>query len=235
MKKSLIFITCVWVLVNANINVKVYAAPIEQPITGITTVLDKVNEQDIKKLLDIKYEYTTDRINLRQESSVNSDIVTKIDKREKVQTISSSNGWSRVKYKDHEGYVKSEYLRDTELPSLEFTDDEIELMAKILWLEARGEKDDSGLAAVIICIVNRVKSEAFPDTIYEVLSQKNAFATWKLLDTANPTEREMEITLEVVKNQWKKLLTDDTVYFSTEPINKNVTAHIGNHWFCAED
>ena len=49
------------------------------------------------------------------------------------------------------------------------------MLAKILWLEARGESD-RGEAAVVIVIVNRILSESFSDTMYEVLSDKNQFS-----------------------------------------------------------
>ena len=191
-----------------------------------------------EKTNDTIYMWTnTDKVNLRSEASTNSDIIQTINKRTKVkvQKITSSDKWMKVEYKEETGYIYSKYLRDTELPSLEFTDEEIDLLAKILWLEARGEKDDSGLAAIIFVITNRINSVEFPDNLYDVLSEKNAFSSWKLLDTAHPDNREYEIIDETMHGEYKGLLTDDTVYFSTSPRNDNITAHIGAHYFCRED
>ena len=133
------------------------------------------------------------------------------------------------------GYIYSEYLRDTEAPSLDFTDEEIDLLAKIVWLESRGESD-LGSACVIRVIINRILSLEFSDTMQQVLSDTNEFSSWKLIDTAKPTEREYEIIDETLRNnEYKKLLTDDTVYFSTSPRNKNIVAKVGNHYFCSYD
>ena len=203
----------------------------EEPITGVTMSLSSISDKDIEKLTS-DYMWTTDRVNLRSEASTNSDKILTLDKRTKIQMISSSNKWTKVKYEDYEGYIYSTYLRDTELPSLDFSDEEIDLLAKILWLEARGEKDDTGLAAVVIVVLNRITSVEFDDTLREVLSKKGEFSSWKLLDTAQPTEREYEIIDETLNGLWDGILTEDHVYFSTKARNNNGTIKIGNHFFC---
>jgi spore germination cell wall hydrolase CwlJ-like protein len=230
MKNRLLWTLCITILVLSYTNVKVYAAQIEQPVAGITTVLDKVNQLEIDMN---KYMWTKDTVNMRKEASTNSDIITKIDKRAKVPTISSSDGWTKIKYDESFGFVKTEYLRDTELPSLDFTDEEIELIAKIVWLESRGESD-LGESCVVSVIINRVISKDFSDNVTEVLSDRNEFSTWKLLDTAKPTEREYEIVKETLNGEWNKL-DEDYIYFSTSPRNNNGTVKIGNHFFCKED
>lgn len=237
MKRLLILLTTCITLLAIGYNSKtVYAAPIEEGVAGITTSLYKVDTTDIEKQLTIKYKYTTERVNLRTEASTNSDILITIDKREKVivEEQKTSSKWIKVRYKNYKGYIYSKYLRDTELPTLEFTDEEIDLIAKIVWLESRSESD-AGEAAVCIVIINRLMSDRFPDTIYKVLSDENQFSTWKLLDKAKPTEREREILNETIHGEWDGLLTEDTVYFSTEPRNKNIVAKIDNHYFCSYD
>jgi hypothetical protein len=132
------------------------------------------------------------------------------------------------------GYVYSKYLRNTELPSLNFTDEEIDLIAKIVWLESRNQSD-SGEAAVVLVIRNRILSTAFSDTVYEVLSDTNQFTTWKLIDKASPEEREYEIIEECLLGEWDYLLDEDYFYFSTSPRNDNGTIKIGDHFFCQYD
>ena len=114
MKKMLIITACITILILCYTNEIVYAA--EEGVAGISTVLDKIDTNSIKQYIDIIYKYTTDRVNLRSEASTKSSIITTLDKRVKVHLISSSNGWSKVKYDTYEGYIYSKYLRDTELP-----------------------------------------------------------------------------------------------------------------------
>jgi N-acetylmuramoyl-L-alanine amidase len=240
MKKRLIIPTlCIAVLVLSYTNVKAYASQIEQPVAGITTVLDKVNQLEI----DInEYKWTTDRINMRKEASTGSDIITTLEERVKVKILkkTSSDKWTQVEYGKYKGFVSSEYLTDTELFTskdnrwgIELTNDEIDLLAKIIWVEARGESD-RGKWAATETILNRMYSIAYPDTLYEVLSQDGQFSSWNLRNTATPEEDIYECIEEVLRNDTNEL-TMDYIYFSTSPRNNNGTIKIGNHFFCEEE
>jgi len=115
---------------------------------------------------------------------------------------------------------------------IKLTDEEIELLAKILWVEARGESEE-GQKAVVEVIFNRMVSEDFPNTLYDVLSQKNPtqFASWKLRDTAEPTEKEYN-SIYAVLNGETSVVRDDTVYFATKKLTRNLDLQIGGHYFC---
>ena len=115
---------------------------------------------------------------------------------------------------------------------IQLTDDEIELLAKILWVEARGESV-RGQEAVVEVIFNRIVSEKFPNTLYEVLSEKNPvqFASWKLRDTAKPTEKEYASIHSVLDGK-TNILREDTVYFATKKLTRNLDMQIGGHYFC---
>lgn len=115
---------------------------------------------------------------------------------------------------------------------IQLTEEEIELLAKILWVEARGESE-AGQEAVVEVIFNRMVSEDFPDTLYDVLSQKNPtqFASWKLRDTAEPTEKEYASIYAVLTGK-TSIVKSDTVYFATKKLTRNVDLKIGGHYFC---
>lgn len=114
--------------------------------------------------------------------------------------------------------------------NISLTDKEIDLLAKIVWLESRGEPN-TGSQAVVEVVLNRMKHWDFKGSLYEVLSRKDAFATWKLLDTAKPTKREYKNILKVLDGE-SNILDKNTVYFSTSPRNQDITIHFGNHYFC---
>ena len=115
---------------------------------------------------------------------------------------------------------------------VELTEEEIDLLAKILWVEARGESV-KGQEAVVEVILNRMVSEKFPNTLYEVLSQKKPvqFASWKLRDTAKPTEKEYASIHSVLDGK-TNILREDTVYFATKKLTRNLDMQIGGHYFC---
>lgn len=59
--------------------------------------------------------------------------------------------------------------------TLYITEDDLNLMAKIVHAESKGEPQQ-GKIAVASVILNRVTDPKFPDTIREVIMQKNAFS-----------------------------------------------------------
>lgn len=115
---------------------------------------------------------------------------------------------------------------------IELNEEEIDLLAKIVYLEARGECVE-GQEAVVEVVFNRMASDLYPDTLYEVLSQTNPvqFTSWKNRDKAEPTEKEYQ-SIDNVLNGNTNLLRDDTLYFSTFMMTSNLDVQIENHYFC---
>lgn len=112
------------------------------------------------------------------------------------------------------------------------TEEEINLLAGIVWLEANGEPVE-GQQAVVEVVFNRMKSELYPDTLYEVLSQKNPvqFCSWKNIGIAKPTEKEYNSIRQVLSGN-SHILRSDTLYFSTSPLTSHTDVRIGGHSFC---
>lgn len=191
-------------------------------------------KQETKKEKPI-YNWTTEyKVNLRTKDEINSKIISSLDKRSKVEVISKNDDWTKIKFNDKTGYICSKYLRDTELPKIDFTPENIDLLAKILYWESRGESDEGNIC-VLIVIENRVMSKEFPDDLFHVLSQKDQFSSWGLLSTAKPSEKQYELIEEWINGSWDGLLDNEYVYFSTSPRNNNGTIKIGNHFFCKQD
>lgn len=116
--------------------------------------------------------------------------------------------------------------------NLSLTDEEKDLVARIVWLEARGESQE-GQEAVVEVIFNRIASDKFPNTVYEVLSQGNPtqFCTWSSRNTAQPTDKEYQSICEVLNGN-TNILRNDTVYFSRGALTPNLDKQIGAHSFC---
>lgn len=53
---------------------------------------------------------------------------------------------------------------------------EVEMLARLIWGEARGIPSDMHKAAVVWCVLNRVDAEGWPDTVAEVVTQPYQFA-----------------------------------------------------------
>ena len=110
--------------------------------------------------------------------------------------------------------------------------DETELLARIVWLESQGEPV-KGQQAVVEVVFNRMRSDVYPDTLYEVLSQKNPvqFCSFKNRDRAKPTQKEYDSIQQVLDGK-TRILRDDTMYFSTFPLTEHAEVKIGGHYFC---
>lgn len=110
------------------------------------------------------------------------------------------------------------------------TDKEIDLLAKVLQLEA-GNQSVTGQRAVVEVIFNRVCHEEFPDTVEEVLLQKGQFSTIKLLHRSEPTETQYAV-ISAVLEEVSPILPEDVVFFATSKANGTFYERIGNHYFC---
>ncbi len=112
------------------------------------------------------------------------------------------------------------------------TEDEIDLLARIVWLESQGEPV-TGQQAVVEVVFNRMCSGVYPATLYEVLSQENPvqFCSWKNRDRAQPTQKEYDSIYSVLNGE-TSILRNDTMYFSTFPLTEHVEVKIGGHYFC---
>lgn len=53
---------------------------------------------------------------------------------------------------------------------------DVEMLARLIWGEARGVASDTEKAAVVWCVLNRVDAERWPDTIAEVITQPYQFS-----------------------------------------------------------
>lgn len=87
-----------------------------------------------------------------------------------------------------------------ETPKYEIDRSDVEMLARLTWGEARG-CTTTEQAAVMWCVLNRVDSEdpLFPDTIQEVITQKNQFHGYNI---NNPIWPELEDLAQDVLMRW---------------------------------
>jgi len=167
-----------------------------------------------------------------------SSVVSFATEKESVATIEKHDIKLVTLYNEEDETVEAEVVEEAEEENcknrwgIQLTEEEIDLLAKILWVEARGESE-LGQEAVVEVIFNRIVSEEFPDTLYDVLSQKNPtqFASWKLRDKAEPTEKEYASIHAVLEGE-TSVLKEDTIYFATKKLTRNLDVQIGGHYFC---
>lgn len=145
------------------------------------------------------------------------------------QKIRQTNGLSSDRI-----YVGQNLLVPTATAGL--SQDDIWLMAKMIHAEARGESD-MGQLAVGAVIMNRMKSDLFPNTMSGVLYQKNQFTAVQdgQFHSLNPDQRAMDAAQKAALGQ------DPTggalFYWNPKKANnawlnqKPILVTIGNHVF----
>ena len=110
------------------------------------------------------------------------------------------------------------------------TIEEIEVLSRIVQLEAGGEIRESKYAT-IETILNRIVSERYPNTLLEVVSQKGQFSTWKNVMTARATPSiDTYQSVVMVLTGQTNILPFDNLKFNNQPIGNN-PIKIGNQYY----
>jgi len=113
---------------------------------------------------------------------------------------------------------------------INLTDNEYDLLARILALEA-GDQPDCGQRAVVEVIFNRILT-GWADTVEEVIYQKGQFEAVKYLNNPYATPNEQEYSnIDFVLAHGSTVLPSDYVYFATYKANGKNFIQIQDHYF----
>lgn len=88
-------------------------------------------------------------------------------------------------------------------------EEDVEMLAKLIWGEARGVDSTAQKAAVVWCVLNRVDASSFPDTIAEVVTQKHQFTGYR--ESFPATEEFKEIAEDVLIRWYQEKAGADDV------------------------
>lgn len=116
-------------------------------------------------------------------------------------------------------------------PDVFLTQEELKLVAQVVWVEAQGECEE-GQQAVAEVILNRLASEKYGSTVHEVIFGEGQFRSVPFLDEAEPYQAQYEAVERAVYGPY--VLPENVVHFATFPTNDNVWGQIGGHIFCYE-
>ena len=110
------------------------------------------------------------------------------------------------------------------------TDDEIETLARLVYLEARGESF-TGQQAVAEVVLNRMLSPSFPNNVYDVIYQSGQFTPAGSIPYTKPGQTQYDAVAAALSGP--NVLPQQVLYFATGPNGRsNVWGCIGNHCFC---
>lgn len=129
-------------------------------------------------------------------------------------------------------YYEEEIIRESRYPGLSLTTADLDLLAKVVWVEAQGESFE-GQQAVAEVVLNRLVSPNFPNTVHDVIYAEGQFRSVPYLDDATPWQIQYEAIEAAVYGP--NVLPLDVMYFAQQPTNNNVWGKIGGHVFCYQE
>ena len=121
----------------------------------------------------------------------------------------------------------------TRYPEIQLSQEEEELLAKVIWAEARGESLE-GQQAVAEVVMNRMVSEKFGGSLRNVVYAAGQFhgVSSSQFRKADPGQAQYQAIARALHGP--NILPMDVLYFGTVPRNRNIWGDIGGHVFCYE-
>lgn len=120
---------------------------------------------------------------------------------------------------------------ESRYPDIDLTFAERQLLARVVWVEARGESAE-GQQAVAEVVFNRLMSDGFPNNLRDVIYGENQFRSVKFLDDAEPGQAQYRAIENALYGPY--VLPTDVTYFARFATNNNIWGTIGGHIFCYE-
>lgn len=126
-------------------------------------------------------------------------------------------------------YYEEQVEVDPRYVGVTLTMDERELLARMVWVEARGESLE-GQQAVAEVVLNRLVAGNFQDSVESIIMAQGQFNSAKFLEDAEPNQTQYEAVERALKGPYVTPI--NTVYFGRWPSpNGSVWRWIGGHCF----
>ena len=120
-------------------------------------------------------------------------------------------------------YVEPRYT------GIQLTQDEIDAIARLVWVESRGEKPE-GQQAIAEVILNRYVSGRFGSDLVSLVYDEAQFVPRELLRAAKPSQTQYEAIDRALYGPY--VLPIDVMFYGTVRTTDHVWGRIGGHIFC---
>lgn len=112
----------------------------------------------------------------------------------------------------------------------DMTGNDREILARLARLEAENQSLEGQMAAIEV-VLNRIMSDEFPNTLTDVVYQKNQFSPAKFINSTTPLQMQYE-AVDAVFKETEPILNTGVLFFDTKPYNDLVYTKIDDHYFC---
>ena len=112
---------------------------------------------------------------------------------------------------------------------LVLTEEETNLLAKLIYVEARGESED-GQQAIAEVVLNRYTSGLFGKSLSAMIQDEDAFVPRKLLNAAKPSQAQYEAIDRALYGPY--VLPKEVMFYGRVRTTDSLWGSIGRHIFC---
>ena len=112
---------------------------------------------------------------------------------------------------------------------LKLTDEETTLLARLIYVEARGECED-GQQAIAEVVLNRYTSGLFGNSLTNLINDESQFVPRKLLKEAKPGQAQYEAIDRALYGPY--VLPKEVMFYGRVRTTDSVWGNIGDHIFC---
>ena len=113
--------------------------------------------------------------------------------------------------------------------SFTMTEEETNLLARLVWVEARGESA-KGQQAIAEVVLNRFTSGRYGKSLTAMINDEDAFVKRKLLKSAKPGQAQYEAIDRALYGPY--VLPKEVMFYGKVRTTNNVWGTIGGHIFC---
>ncbi|UWG96955.1 cell wall hydrolase [Dehalobacter sp. DCM] len=215
----------------------------EKPSESVFSKVWEINETIIEKARETDFLRIFDRLTSRIEDMISNDddsISFSVITMPQLNNTEADSADSQIALNaeplNNEACDQERQSEPSRGQGIVCDEEDIRLLAKIIYAEARGESFE-GQVAVGAVVLNRVESSHFPDTIKDVIYQPGQFSAVndKQIELT-PDDQAYEAALAALEGQDP---TNGAVFYynpMTATDNwiktRDVVKHIGNHTFC---
>lgn len=126
-------------------------------------------------------------------------------------------------------YTPEPYAEEPRYPGMELTEEEMDMMAELIWMEAQSEPFE-GQQAIAEVILNRLASGNFQSSVSSIIHAEGQFASAGQLYKAEPTYSQYKAIERALYGPY--VLPKEVVFYAKFAVNDDVWGTIGDHTFC---
>lgn len=126
-------------------------------------------------------------------------------------------------------YTAEPYADTCRYGDLSLTEQEMGMLARLICAEGESESFE-GQQAIAEVILNRLITDGFPSTVYNVIYAEGQFEGTSKMDKQTPTYTQYKAIDRALNGPY--VLPTEVVFYATTALNNKVWGKIGRHTFC---